>query len=524
MNDLHGYRYVNCVNVTPLCLVAVGKSCRSQKIFGTMKLRCMILYCITAALCFSFIASAAVVVEQLSPQAKTNSSNNISSHCEDFFGIPLSTYREDVVVHTEESISFPSSISTDSRPPPVIKSTSLHHEPPHLSSPSSQSFSSSSVSKTDPRLHIPYFMYEQWIAAISILFFRVTVRVGSGTSIGGNNDRTQHQSRQQQRSQWLLFVLRWFFALLLATLAYQKKSYVLIMAVEMFSYMIVPLFSASFMTTTIATTRTTTTTNIISSYSKLINILSSIVPPPPIQQLLLVPFCALISFGLSHLAASITFWNSLFHWTPTIVHTTLHYLFPIHEYMKMYQVISAFTPLKQDLHQQLYHLVFVTFHIQVAMGYLGINFLQEEQARRNQLIRLDVDDNQNIIRHQQDETNDQNEQSSNSLNGKETIASKTKVTSNITTSNVNGIVDSESQQRKEKVARATVFQRSAAPFILFTAMPYMLQIITFGNMNKFAFNCVSHELHRRVRLKQLFSSDQHFLSLAMESPVSPEGK
>lgn len=56
-----------------------------------------------------------------------------------------------------------------------------------------------------------------------------------------------------------------------------------------------------------------------------------------------------------------------------------------------------------------------------------------------------------------------------------------------------------------------------------TALPYMIQIIAFGNMNKFAFSCVQDEMHRVIRFEQVFAVDHHLTAIAQDSAVSPEG-
>lgn len=105
----------------------------------------------------------------------------------------------------------------------------------------------------------------------------------------------------------------------------------------------------------------------------------------------------------------------------------------------------------------------VVVYVQFGIGYLGIAFLSEEQTRRNQLIRLP------------------------DTSAEERISSKEGV--DATTNN--GLSSSSSEKEKEeekeedvkrraRLAKADKFQRSAAPFILFTAVPYMLQIIFYG--------------------------------------------
>ena len=72
--------------------------------------------------------------------------------------------------------------------------------------------------------------------------------------------------------------------------------------------------------------------------------------------------------------------------------------------------------------------------------------------------------------------------------------------------------------------KANRFQRGAAPFIFFTAVPYMVQIIFFGNINKFASSCLEHDMHRQIRLNELFDQDNHLQALAVETATSPEGE
>jgi len=282
-----------------------------------------------------------------------------------------------------------------------------------------------------------YFQYESAIAAIAILFFRTTV----------------HQKKEQ-------VLLRWFFALLLTSLAYCKKSYELILAVEFFSYAVAWLVQ----------TRPKTGQ---SSQRKTIAI-----------QLVSIAASATASLLLSRLIVSGALGKLLSILTPRFVVRILHALFPIAEMQAAYKIMMDFSdPLV--LSKQVNHLLFITFHIQVGMGYLGIDFLKKEQHRRNLLIRMDMADT---------------EEERAAANG-----SKHNATTNV------------------RLERSRKFQRGAVPFILFAAFPYMLQIITYGNINKFAFTCLQHDLHRTVRLNELFDHDNHLTAMANDSPTSPEG-
>ena len=66
-------------------------------------------------------------------------------------------------------------------------------------------------------------------------------------------------------------------------------------------------------------------------------------------------------------------------------------MFPIHELHASYDIIHSFVSDKVMLHDMLCHLLFVTAHIQVGLGHIGIAFLTSEQRRKNMLIRMDVD-------------------------------------------------------------------------------------------------------------------------------------
>ena len=51
------------------------------------------------------------------------------------------------------------------------------------------------------------------------------------------------------------------------------------------------------------------------------------------------------------------------------------------------------------------------------------------------------------------------------------------------------------------------FQRGAIRFIIFSAVPYMAQIVFFGAMNMYSYNCFRDDLHRTVRLTEMFQKD-----------------
>ena len=73
--------------------------------------------------------------------------------------------------------------------------------------------------------------------------------------------------------------------------------------------------------------------------------------------------------------------------TPKPVRDFFLYSFPITDLKAAYDIISEFTH-ENDLQLQLKHLLFVTFNIQVGLGYLGIDFPRSGQVRNNEVVRM----------------------------------------------------------------------------------------------------------------------------------------
>jgi len=145
-----------------------------------------------------------------------------------------------------------------------------------------------------------------------------------------------------------------------------------------------------------------------------------------------------------------SFLSTLIQNTPIFISNTLQYMFPISELSASYNIICSFVSDKELLHDMIVHLLFVTFHIQVSLGHIGIAFLTSEQRRKNMLIRMDVDEKEE-------------ESSSSSKEG-----------------NKKG--KGEASKEKKKFDPSAKFRRSAPTFILFTVLPYMFQIILFGKL------------------------------------------
>ena len=292
------------------------------------------------------------------------------------------------------------------------------------------------------------FQYELLIAAASITFFRSTL---------------YHSTEN--------VVWRWASAILLGMATYTNQPYSWITAGELSSYGL--SFAWSYF---VATKKDRPTPN-------------------------------WLNFGLSALVSLTASYGLCCYWgsvceilqllTPSFVVEGLSWLLPIHEVQAAYDILSEFSSSKKLLNQQIARLFYITFHIQVGMGYLGINFLNKEQERRNQLVRMDM------VGPDDDEAED---------------STKTKPKNGNKASNASKTVVSD----EKKMKRSKKFQRSAAPFIFFTAVPYMLQIIGYGNLNAFAFTCFKNDIHRSVRLYELFDHDNHLVAVASHSAKGPD--
>ncbi|KAL3922036.1 MAG: hypothetical protein SGILL_002424 [Bacillariaceae sp.] len=127
-------------------------------------------------------------------------------------------------------------------------------------------------------------------------------------------------------------------------------------------------------------------------------------------------------------------------------------LFPVHELEAAYNILEEFVHEDGLLKEQVALLFFITFHIQVGIGYLGIDFLKREQERRNQLVRMDMG-------HDTDEEDDDDDDTTN-----KSIKPKTKAEEKF-----------HQEQQDKMMKKSKRFQRTAAPFIFFTAVPYMIK-------------------------------------------------
>lgn len=244
---------------------------------------------------------------------------------------------------------------------------------------------------------IAYFPHEAWIAAVSIAFFRSTVRL---------------QGQEPA-------VLRWFFCGLLAALAFTRKSYELITAVEIFSY------AVSWLILRRPRQRPPSAAAAAGMHQSARDALF---------RLLSIAAGAVLSMLISHAMFSSSggvpsYKRLVTMWTPSLVRRGIAYLFPVAEMTAAYEIMRQLALEPEFFEQMIQHLFFVTFHIQVGMGFLGIDFLRAEQSRRNQLIRLDVMENEK----------------GNGQNGSKAD-------------------ESENGDNKRLLEKSRLFQRGAAPF------------------------------------------------------------
>jgi len=154
------------------------------------------------------------------------------------------------------------------------------------------------------------------------------------------------------------------------------------------------------------------------------------------------------------------------------------YLLPVQEFLRARDILLEFVN-PAEFYQKAQHLLFVTFHIQVGIGFLGISFLRAEQVRKNALVKIGEEVKKRV---------------------EDTGVAAGKATGTA----ARGSTDEK--QREADDASAT-FRRSAAPFIFFAALPYMMQLIFYGGMNQYAFHCFRDDIHRTIRLHDLFVHD-----------------
>mmetsp|Transcript_42112 Transcript_42112/g.127756 ORF Transcript_42112/g.127756 Transcript_42112/m.127756 type:complete len:630 (-) Transcript_42112:1259-3148(-) len=313
---------------------------------------------------------------------------------------------------------------------------------------------------------LPLFQHERLIAALSILFCRLTVTSTALSATGPGSDGAPRES----------LGLRVFFSLALAALAYGKWPYVLICALQLFSYVVPILLPRC------------RGRGALSGCAALLG-------------------CGILSILLCQFVASGELTRVLGIISPSSLVRLIKYLFPIDELVASHAIVSKFTD-SDVLQRQISHLLFVTFNIQVGMGYLGIGFLKAEQMRRNMLVRMEIIEG------------DAEEGEANSKKSKEAgNARKDKGKGSASQLKAG---DKSPEIREKQLLASKKFRRSAAPFIFFTVLPYMFQIIFFGNMNMFSFACVKDDVHRMVREGVFENDGTRLVRMAEDTNTSPD--
>jgi ABC-type multidrug transport system fused ATPase/permease subunit len=361
------------------------------------------------------------------------------------------------------------------------------------------------------------------IEGLSVSFCRYVVVTGSLTttasktrahstqsSIVMTRDNSQHGINQHW--EW---IFRTFISLLLGSMAYYNIGYDYIYALHLWSHAL-PAVLTFFNTSAAAASLKTREGNIKKklasrhgtkvedneeeddSPSLLLSLIISIIIFISVPSCLFVTRWIMNYDGYSILPSILTNTGGtggIMMIMPQYIIDIIYYSLPIKEITASYNILQTFFVNdsdggiggRQELQNMLTHLLFVTFHVQMGMGHVGIAFLMKEQDRKNMLVRMDVDDDDDV-----DNLGD-NQSNMNNKVGK---------TNNDTT-----------KQKKIKDASYN-FRRTAPTFIFYAVLPYMFQIIFFGNINKYAYIQVRDNIHRTVRIRELFVHDGHLTAMA----------
>eukprot|EP00804_Cyclotella_cryptica_P025185 CCRYP_016989-RC/>CCRYP_016989-RC protein AED:0.09 eAED:0.09 QI:182/1/1/1/0.8/0.81/11/1581/464 len=356
----------------------------------------------------------------------------------------------------------------------------------------------------------PLFELEPLLSASAVFFCRFVVVTGSLT---GCPHSTRYKSWE--------FVMRTVLALVLGVMAFMGIKYEWICAMHLWSHALPWALGMCWRMSgssaeDVAGARDVSGA-LTSSEEKGHNANSALgekgSAPPSLVTSIVISTVSLLSFPLCllicRLLSSPSFFAALPTFIPSPVKDTIVYMFPISEMTASYDIISAFytTPeQKNRLHDMLRHLLFVTVHIQFGLGHIGIDFLTSEQKRKNMLIRMDVDNPAPV-------ENGDNAKNANGTQHKAGLTNGSRTT--------NG-EDNGSARNMGTFDASRAFRRSAPSFIFFCVLPYMFQIILFGNLNNFSFMYVRNQIHNSVRIDELFNHDSHLEALASESATSPE--
>jgi energy-coupling factor transporter ATP-binding protein EcfA2 len=403
------------------------------------------------------------------------------------------------------------------------------------------------------------------VSALSIAFCRFVIRTGTLTCSSSSHPTTTNdggKSNINSSSKWyyytqIEFTLRTISSILMGMMAYNRMRYDFICAFHLWTHAM-PWLMGCFVAYVDKKKKKMMKKNDNSDDDD---------QPPSLIMSLGTSILALATLPMSLLFCQ-TLTNSMFQntittITPQPIKDLLGFMFPISELSAAYNIISTFVSNKVLLHDMLKHLLFVTFHIQVGMGHIGIDFLTSEQRRKNMLIRMDVDNPD------PDSTSTAGGAGSADSEGKSgggqpkyqvgTDISKEfqdpstgkmrmyhgKVQKYFAKEKLYSIVfedgDSEDmneeevsrhlvvptstktkEKKKKKFDPSRKFRRSAPTFIICFVLPYMIQIILFGNLNNYVFMFVRNSIHRSIRIHELFDHESHLEAIANDSAQSPD--
>mmetsp|Transcript_46039 Transcript_46039/g.97689 ORF Transcript_46039/g.97689 Transcript_46039/m.97689 type:complete len:1010 (+) Transcript_46039:267-3296(+) len=342
----------------------------------------------------------------------------------------------------------------------------------------------------------PLYELEPHVAALAIFFCRIVIINGSLTSSPDGHTSVLGKN-------WSEFLLRLGMATMLGGMAYLRMDYDLICALHLWSHVLPAVLD---WWTRFASGRGSGGVNKKEKKKKKKKgkqTVDATTPPPSLATSIGLSTILLLSLPIClrtcRLFSDPTFLATIIRMTPQYpIKDALHYMFPIAELSASYDIVNSFVSDKESLRVMLIHLLFVTFHIQIGLGHIGIAFLTSEQRRKNMLIRMDVE---------------------NPPPGDDEVADVAAADEGGHDSHKK---KKEERGKKEKFDPSRRFRQTAPSFIFLTVLPYMFQIILFGNLNKFAFINVRNRIHRSVRISELFDHDSHLTAMAGEGAAGPD--
>lgn len=375
-----------------------------------------------------------------------------------------------------------------------LSSSYYYHHDENFSSTESQDLSNShhndSFMNNDHNIMgMEFFSYEKEIAFMAAFFFRYTV---AGSAL------TQEMQGEKFISALLIHL---FFSLAFGFLAYVKEPLVVQICFLVFSYQMPKIFfglSLACRNQDENNESHESTKEEKSEHQQQKPFLQNIHSALFKNQDTSVITCLVTSLVACTLSTAILFQVlSFFHlhkeltfsliqkFTPRKMIETLHYLFPIEEISNAYETIIKFSSYPKEVNQQISYVLYITTLVQFGMGYIGIDFLRSEQVRKNKLVKLDSITDSDMMKKEDD---------SDSKN--------------------NNNIDNETKRKNIMKKRAKQFQGNVLPFILYAVLPYMIKIIVMGNINEYVICCFRDEMHRAVRLIELFDHESYLVALS----------